>query len=41
MQTYLNLLVRVGLKEPINDIKVTINEFERFVNEAINVKVGF
>ena len=29
------------VKEPINDIKVTINEFERFVKEAVNVKVGF
>ena len=28
-------------REPVEDIKVTINEFERFVREAINVKVGF
>ena len=29
------------VKEPIEDIKITINEFERFVKEAINVKIGF
>jgi len=29
------------VKEPINDIKVTVNEFERFVKEAVNVKIGF
>lgn len=29
------------VKEPIEDIKITINEFERFVKEAVNVKVGF
>ncbi len=28
-------------REPIEDIKVTINEFERFVKEAVSVKVGF
>jgi hypothetical protein len=28
-------------KEPIEDIKITINEFKRFIKEAINVKVGF
>ena len=28
-------------REPIEDVKVTINEFERFVREAVNVKVGF
>jgi len=28
-------------REPSESIKVSINEFERFVSEAINVKVGF
>jgi hypothetical protein len=28
-------------REPIEEVKVTINEFERFVREAVNVKVGF
>jgi hypothetical protein len=28
-------------REPSESIKVSINEFERFVKEAVNVKVGF
>jgi hypothetical protein len=28
-------------REPIEDIRVSINEFERFVKEAISVKVDF
>ena len=28
-------------REPSESVKVSINEFERFVREAINVKVGF
>jgi len=27
------------VKEPINEIKVSVNEFERFINEAIDIKV--
>ena len=28
-------------KEPNGEIKVTTNEFERFVKEAVSIKVGF
>lgn len=28
-------------RSPIEDIKVTINDLERFVSEAVSVKVGF
>ena len=29
------------IKNPRNDIKVTVNEFDRFLNETVNVKIGF
>ena len=29
------------ISESVEKIKVTVNEFERFVNEAINVKIDF
>ena len=29
------------IKNPRNDIKVTVNEFDRFLNETVNVKIDF
>lgn len=28
-------------RSPIDDVKVSVNEFQRFVKEAISVKIGF
>lgn len=29
------------VKEPINEIKISVNEFKRFINDVIDVKVKF
>ena len=28
-------------RSPIDNIKISINEFERFIKDAINIKIGF